>query len=323
MTGSVLVLTENWKGRLSDVSLELLVLGRELATALEVPLHALLLGQGVQGLADSLGAADKVLHAEHPALAEPNPEAQLQVLKMIWQGQQPRCLLAPVTNVTWDLLSLLPGEVQARLLTSCRDVRALDGGIEAHCVLHGGKIEVAVQSDLPVILGVLPGARSAEDARSSRNPQVETLAVGPLAPSRVQFRRLIEPEAGDVDIKRQPVLVAVGRGIQSKENLEMAEALAAELGGAVCGSRPVIDQGWLPATRQVGKSGETVKPRLYLALGISGAPEHVEGMKNSDLIIAVNTDPQAPIFDVAHYGVVGDALELLPVLSKALAGKKV
>jgi electron transfer flavoprotein alpha subunit len=139
----------------------------------------------------------------------------------------------------------------------------------------------------------------------------------------VQFRRLIEPEAGDVDIKRQPVLVAVGRGIQSKENLEMAEALAAELGGAVCGSRPVIDQGWLPATRQVGKSGETVKPRLYLALGISGAPEHVEGMKNSDLIIAVNTDPQAPIFDVAHYGVVGDALELLPVLSKALAGKKV
>ena len=109
-----------------------------------------------------------------------------------------------------------------------------------------------------------------------------------------------------MDITQQEILVAVGRGIQQKDNLELAEELAAALGGAVCASRPVIDQGWLPATRQVGKSGMTVKPRCFIALGISGAPEHVEGMKDSDLIFAVNTDPNAPIFDVAHYGVVGD-----------------
>jgi len=113
-------------------------------------------------------------------------------------------------------------------------------------------------------------------------------------------------------------LVAVGRGIQQKDNLELAEELAQALGGVVCASRPVIDQGWLPATRQVGKSGMTVKPRCFLALGISGAPEHVEGMKGSELIIAVNTDPKAPIFDVAHYGAVADLMDLVPALIEAL-----
>ena len=142
--------------------------------------------------------------------------------------------------------------------------------------------------------------------------------AAPLASGAVRFEQWILPEGGDLDITQQEILVAVGRGIQQKENLEVAEELAQALGGALCASRPVIDQGWLPATRQVGKSGMTVKPRCFLALGISGAPEHVEGMKDSDLIVAVNTDPKAPIFDVAHYGVVADVLDLAPALTKAL-----
>jgi len=116
--------------------------------------------------------------------------------------------------------------------------------------------------------------------------------------------------------------VSVGRGIQTKDNIELAEELAAALGGAVSASRPVIDQGWLPMTRQVGKSGATVKPKLYLAAGISGAPEHVEGMKNAELIIAVNTDPQAPIFSVAHYGIIGETVEILPALTEAVKARK-
>jgi electron transfer flavoprotein alpha subunit len=114
----------------------------------------------------------------------------------------------------------------------------------------------------------------------------------------------------------------VGRGIQQEDNLELAEELAATLGGAVCASRPVIDQGWLPPTRQVGKSGMTVKPKVYLALGISGAPEHQEGMQAADLIIAVNTDPKAPIFDIASYGVELDVLDLLPALAEAIEAKR-
>ncbi|MFH1330029.1 MAG: electron transfer flavoprotein subunit alpha/FixB family protein, partial [Actinomycetota bacterium] len=113
-----------------------------------------------------------------------------------------------------------------------------------------------------------------------------------------------------------------GRGIESEANLEVAEELAAALGGAVCGSRPVIDQGWLPLARQVGKSGVTVKPRLYVAAGISGAPEHIEGIKDAELIVAFNTDPDAPIFGVADYGVVGDATDLLEALTLAVGERK-
>lgn len=148
------------------------------------------------------------------------------------------------------------------------------------------------------------------------------MQVDALETPAIQLQGYIEPEAGDIDISKQEVLVAVGRGLQNKDNLEVAEELAATLGGAVCGSRPVIDQGWLSLSRQVGKSGVVVKPKLYIAAGISGAPEHTEGMKNSGLIIAVNTDPQAPIFDVAHFGTTSDVMDLLPALIEAARNRK-
>jgi electron transfer flavoprotein alpha subunit len=322
MAGEVLVLAEHWKGELTDASFESLAIGRELAEALGTRVHALLAGHGLEKLAGALGSADKVFYAESADLAEPNSEILALVVAQAWRMESPRCLLVPITNVSWDVLGMLPGILQAPFLNFCRDARIANGAVEARCLLYGGKIEATVLCRMPVILGALPGIRPAENGRASRQPEIETLALETLPPPRVRFRKLIEPQEGDVDIARQPVLVSVGRGIQTKENLEQAEELAAALGGVVCGSRPVIDQGWLPLSRQVGKSGATVKPRVYLALGISGAPEHVEGMKDSELIIAVNTDPHAPIFDVAHFGVVGDAVELMPALMKALAAKK-
>jgi electron transfer flavoprotein alpha subunit len=138
----------------------------------------------------------------------------------------------------------------------------------------------------------------------------------------VHLKKYIDPEAGDVDLTKMDVLVAVGRGIQSRDNIALAEELAQALGGAVAGSRPVIDQGWLPLSRQVGKSGLAVKPKLYVALGISGAPEHIEGMKDAKMIVAVNSDARAPIFNVAHYGIVGDVLETLPALTEAIEARK-
>ncbi len=142
----------------------------------------------------------------------------------------------------------------------------------------------------------------------------------PLDAGPVVFEEMILPDATDVDITQQDVLVAVGRGIQQEDNMEVAEQLAQSLGGVLAASRPIVDQGWLPTTRQVGKSGMTVKPKCFIALGISGAPEHVEGMKDSGLIIAVNTDPNAPIFDVAHYGVVADLMDVAPALTDAIKG---
>ena len=198
-------------------------------------------------------------------------------------------------------------------MTGGKAIQADGDALRVTASFCGGKmlaeVEVAaVAGDPHGAAGQFPSRRRSGQGRSRS---------GASPPRRwpagaVRFEQWILPEAGDVDITQQEILVAVGRGIQQKDNLEVAEELAQALGGAVCASRPVIDQGWLPATRQVGKSGMTVKPRCFIALGISGAPEHVEGMKDSDLIVAVNTDPKAPIFDVAHYGVVADLLDLVP-----------
>jgi electron transfer flavoprotein alpha subunit len=204
----------------------------------------------------------------------------------------------------------------------CKDIKIVDGKLQAICVMYGGKIEAAVEpaGDMAIV-GVWPGARPADKGRSERSPSIEEATVT-LEDSRVRLKKYIDPEAGDVDLTKLDVLVAVGRGIQSRDNIALAEELAKVLGGAVAGSRPVIDQGWLPLSRQVGKSGLAVKPKLYVALGISGAPEHIEGMKDSGLIVAVNSDARAPIFNVAHYGIVGDVLETLPALTAAIEARK-
>ncbi len=163
---------------------------------------------------------------------------------------------------------------------------------------------------------MIPGAFRMEDGMSATPPAVKQLAPIELKTPRVTVRKFVEPVGGDVDISREPVLIAVGRGIQREDNLELVEELAGAIGGAVCATRPVVDQGWLNSTRLVGKSGKVVKPKVYLALGISGAPEHTEAITGSEVIIAVNTDPAAPIFNVARYGAQVDMLDLLPALTE-------
>jgi len=322
MAGNVWVLAEQWRGRLSDVTFELLALGRELATGLGTRLEAVLLGKDAGGLAAGLGAADGVLYVEHPTLAEPNPEAQCHALATLVEARKPHALLLPLSNVSADVVGLLPARLKIPLVNFCRDVTVADGQLQARAVLYGGKLEVTLAVPSPAVVGVLPGSRPASEGRKDGAPAVEDVKVTFPAEARVRFEQYIDPAPGDVDLTQQAALVSVGRGIQTKDNIELAEELAQALGGAVSASRPVIDQGWLPLTRQVGKSGATVKPKLYVAAGISGAPEHVEGMKGAELIIAINTDPQAPIFAVAHYGIVGDVLEVLPALTEAVKAKK-
>ncbi len=323
MTGNVWVVAEHWRGRLSDLTAEGLALGRELAGGLGSRLEVVLLGHGAQGLAAGLAGADAVLSVDHPSLAEPNPEAYCQALVALVEARRPAVVLLPLSNVAADVIGLLPARLQAPLVNFCRDARITDGKLEARCLLYGGKLEAtATVAAGPAIVGLLPGSRPAAAAGAAAAPAAEPVAVELPPEGRVRFEAYLDPAPGDVDVTQQPVLVSVGRGIQTQDNIALAEDLAAALGGAVSASRPVIDQGWLPLTRQVGKSGATVKPKLYFAAGISGAPEHVEGMKGAELIIAVNTDPGAPIFGVAHYGIVGDALEVLPALTDAVKARK-
>lgn len=321
MAGNVWVLAEHWRGRLSDLTGEGLALGRELASGFGSRLEVVLLGHGAQGLAARLGAADSVLSVDHPSLAEPNPEAYARALATLLETRKPQLLVVPLSNVTADVIGLLPTRLHIALVNFCRDARVVDGKVEARCVLYGGKLETTLTvAGVPAVVGLLPGSRAAAAAAAA--PAVEEVTLDLPAEGKVRFERYIDPAPGDVDVTQQNVLVSVGRGIQTQDNIALAEELAAALGGVVSASRPVIDQGWLPLTRQVGKSGATVKPKLYFAAGISGAPEHVEGMKGAELIVAVNTDPGAPIFAVAHYGIVGDALEVLPALTAAVQARK-
>ncbi len=299
MPNIIWVVADHFRGHLTDVTFEALALGREMAAALDAKLVAILAGSGVKPLAAELGTADTVLAIDHPSLAEPEPTLSAEALAQVPAEPMPIAILMPLTNATLGAATLLAERKNLPVVNFCRDLCVRDGQVFATSVLYGGKIEAVVTPGAgPAIYGIWPGARQVHAGHSTRTVPVEDVAFTPPATPRPRLKHYIEPEAGDIDITRQDALVAVGRGIQSKDNLELAEELASALGGAVCGSRPVIDQGWLPLSRQVGKSGHTVKPKVYVAMGISGAPEHLDGMKDAEVIIAVNTDARAPISEL-------------------------
>ncbi len=316
MSTDVLVVAEHLRGSLADITFEMLGQGRALAAQLGGSCAVALIG-GDDGMVGELGAADLVVRVEGEGLADFNPESYAAALQAVVESRKPRAVMIGYTSMGMDLATTLATRAGMPHAAFCI---AVEGGerVTAVSQLYGGKIDVT--SDLgegPFVVSVLAGAAPAEAGRGEGSPPVERLEA-PATAGRVRFKRLIEPEAGDVDITAQEVLVAIGRGIGSKDDVEVAEELAEALGAAVAASRPLIDAGWLPKTRQVGKSGLKVSPKLYLALGISGAPEHVEGMKSAATIIAVNTDKHAPIFKVAHYGMVADLFDVCEELTERI-----
>ncbi len=318
----VWVHVEHLNGKVAGHTYELLGKGREIADALSGRLTAVLIGSGIQPLAETL-AADGVLCVDDAGLADATPGSHAAVVKALAEKEGPHALLLGATSMGMDLACLLAAALERPLMVNCVNLQVGDGRLVATCQMCGGKLLCEVEADGPAVVTVVPGSFPAEAGVAKGAPPIEAVTL-PADPGAVGTRavRMIEPEPGDVDITKSSVLVAVGRGIQRQDNIPLAEELAGILGGTVCASRPVVDQGWLPLPRQVGKSGMIVKPKLYLALGISGAPEHTEGMKDSDLIIAVNSDAKAPIFDVADYGVVIDMYDLIPALTQALQARR-
>jgi len=320
MSGEICVVAEVVRGELTEQTFVSLAAGRKLADALGCRLAAVMLGADVAPLAAALGAADRVLTVEHPLLADFNPEAALLAAESAVRAAGARACIFCHTASGMDLACGVAHRLGAPVVACCRDFTAADGQARYVAVTCGGKIIVEGTLPGPVcVVTVMPGVLRAEQGRSDRTPPVERISPpAGMESVRTKFRGWIDPPAGDVDISRQNILVSVGRGIQKKENIALAERLAAALGGVVTGSRPIIDQGWLPPTRLVGKSGKQVRPRLYLAVGISGAPEHMEGVPAAELMIGINTDARAPIFDAAHYGATCDAVQLMPALAAAL-----
>jgi electron transfer flavoprotein alpha subunit len=312
MSQDIFVVIEHLRGQIAEISYVMLAGSRQLAQSTGGKVVAVLLGHNAQGLANSL-AADGVLYIDHPALAEFTFDAYQLALADLIKAQSPRAVMFGHSSIGMDIASGLSAKLGVPVVSSCRNFTADGKFVSQIC---GGKI--MAEGDLPsptALVTLVPGGYKAEQGQSAQAPAITTLAAPALDGIRVSLKQYIEPDTSDVDITKETMLVSVGRGIQNKDNIELANELAAALGCAVSASRPVVDQGWMPTTRLVGKSGKRVKPKIYLALGISGAPEHVEGMGDSQVIIAVNTDPNAPIYNIAKYGTTVDMFDLLPVLT--------
>ncbi|NRA94718.1 MAG: electron transfer flavoprotein subunit alpha/FixB family protein [Planctomycetes bacterium] len=320
MGQDILVVAEHLKGEFADVTFELLGKAAELAGATGGSVSVALIGSGMKDKAQELGAAAKVYSVDHTGLADFNPLTHGSALAAVVDHAAPRLTLVANTSMGMDLAASLSVAKDLPLIAYALDVQVDGDAIVATSQLYGGKIYAeSASTGASVIVSVLAGVFPADAGRTNGSPAIEDVAAPDgIDDAQVRFQALVEPEGGDVDITQHDILVAVGRGIGSEDNLPLAEELASALGGAVCSSRPIVDSKWLPKTRQVGKSGLKVKPKVYLALGISGAPEHIEGMKDAELIIAVNTDETAPIFEFAHYGSTEDLFDLVPALTEKL-----
>jgi electron transfer flavoprotein alpha subunit len=320
--GDVFVIVEQRDGVIAPVSFEVLGAGAALAQSLGAQCVAVVAGgDDVASVASQLGAAAKVIVIADGRLASYSPEGYKAALGEVLAGRDARLVLLGNTTVGIDLGAGLSAALGVPLVAYATALTAEGSTVVATSKLYGGKADVETALEGAAVVTVQAGAFPADAGRTSGPPEIEEVkAPAALDGVRTKFLELISPQGGDVDITRQDILVSVGRGIQSADNLEVVQELADALGGALSASRPVTDNGWLPKTRQVGKSGLSVKPKLYLCVGISGAPEHLEGMRDAELIVAINTDEKAPIFDVAHYGVTADLFEVVPALTEKIKG---
>ena len=322
MNLDIYVVVEHLRGQVSDISYIMLAAARLLAQGAGGKVVAVILGQDARGPVVGL-AADPVLYLDHPSLTDFTSDAYQKALVGLISNNTPRVVLFGHTSVGMDVASGLSARLGLPLVSQCRNVSADDSVLKFISQICGGKI--MAEGVLPVptaLVTMVPGGFKPEQGRSAQSPEVTLLTVQTLEGLRVSLKQYIEPETSDVDISKEQILVSVGRGIQNQDNIELAQELADALGGVVCASRPVVDQGWLPSSRLVGKSGKSVKPKVYLAMGISGAPEHAEAITDSETIITINTDPSAPIFNLANYGTTVDLFDLVPTLTEQVQQAK-
>lgn len=309
---SVLVVAEHVRGELRPVTLELVSAARDLGGPVAVAVvardpSALVEAVDVEGV-------DEILTVAVEPEAFENDVVQAAVEALIAEREPDAVLL----GFTVDSMSYGPALAAKLGLGFASDVFALrreDGGVVAERSFYGAKVnaEVEFPGHDRVVLLVRP--TSWAPAAGGGGATVTEVAA-PAVESRARHRDWVEVEAGDVDITAADFLLSVGRGIGDKENLEQFQELAERMGATLSSSRPLVDAGWMPSARQVGQSGKTVKPKVYLALGISGAVQHLAGMKTSGTIVAVNSDPEAAIFNVAHYGAVADLFDVAEELEK-------
>ncbi|UCD26465.1 MAG: electron transfer flavoprotein subunit alpha/FixB family protein [Candidatus Bathyarchaeota archaeon] len=319
------VLAEHRRGELRDVTFEMLTKGRELIARADVDLTAVLLGHNVKELAIRLAdQVKKVLVVDDARLKDFNEVAYQKVLTHLISERKPVLILIGHTSFGIDLAPSLATKLNVPLATDCIDINFEEKKPIVVRQVYGGKVNIkaSLRTSESYIVTLRPATIEAKEVKPIGGEIIEVASPLKEEPTTKRFIEYFEPPAGEVDITAADVLVSVGRGIKDADSMPIVEKLAEALGGAVACSRPIVDKGWLSADRQVGTSGKTVKPKLYLAVGISGAFQHVSGMKNSELVIAINRDAKAPIFRAADFGVVEDLFKVVPILTDRVLQEK-
>ena len=320
----VWVAAEHHNGELHSVSFELLGAGRRLADKLKVELAAVLIGYQLQeGAKRLIGyGADRVYLVEHPDLHLFNDESYAKVLTELIKKKKPEILLAGATAVGRSFIPRVAVAVETGLTADCTGLDIGDDGLLYQTrPAFGGNVMATILCPRrrPQMATVRPRVMKKADFDKERQGVVEAFAPSPNAlSSRVEVLETVTQDQDTVRITEADVIITGGRGLQKAENFKIIEEVALLLNGAVGATRSVVDEGWLPHSHQVGQTGKTVSPKLYMACGVSGAIQHVVGMQGSEIIVAVNKDPSAPIFDVVNYGVVADLFEFVPALVKKI-----
>lgn len=310
--------TEARSGTLDPSAFEMLGAARRLAAPGEEVVAFLAAADAVR-TGDRLGAADRLVAVETAGVDIVPAETYARLLAAAVERHGDGLVLVPYSAGGLDVAAALAARTGWPLVAQVVGAVREGDGLAVTAQMYGGKILAECVTSLPAVLMVNPGAFPEAGAAPLPVGAVEVLDGGAeLAASRIRAVAIDLPDFADVDLAGAERIVCVGRGIGDAASIDLARDLAALIGAEIAGSRPVVDSGWLPKLRQVGKSGQKVKPKLYLALGVSGAPEHLEGMAKSDLVIAVNTDPKAPIFGAAHYGATCDLFDFVASLTDRL-----
>ncbi len=319
MTGPVLIFAESSGSQLRKTALEAVTVGRRLADELKVEEYVLSIGSGLQNTAAELGkyGADHLLICEDPSLELFHPDFYRQIALDAIHKTSPGIILLPATSTGKDLAPRLAVHLNTGVATECVQIELENGEFVATRPAYAGKVLLKVRiNGSPKIATLRPNVFTAKET-ASKSPSVEKLPFS--APvTRMTVKEFVTHGAKKMDLTEANVIVSGGRGMGGPENYKILEELADVMGGVVGASRASVDSGWRPHSDQVGQTGRTVSPTLYIACGISGAIQHKVGMVNSKVIVAINKDPEAPIFGFADYGIVGDVFEVVPALTRKL-----
>jgi electron transfer flavoprotein alpha subunit len=322
----IFVLAEHRQGQIREITYEMLTKGREIAEKINAELTALILGKDVKEKAKVLSEyAKKVVVFEDNKLENFNSDTYQKVLSSIIMEQKPLLTMIGHTSYGVELAPRLAALLKIPLATDCIDLAFEGENLTVTRQMYGGKVNV--KAVLKKAYSYMITARQAAFASKKPQPPLNGEIIEKPSPlteeiTSKRFLGYVLPPPGGVDITAAEKLIGIGRGIKDQANMSMMKELANTIGGVLACSRPVVDKGWLPSDRQVGSSGKTVKPKLYIAVGISGAFQHVLGMKNSDLIISINKDPNAPIFNFSDYGIIDDLFKVVPALTNKIKEEK-